>query len=150
MEELIKNCLLFYIFATAFMGIWTFQVVYGTFKKTKNIEGKKIKIALRLAISIVLVCLLVWDFVYNLYPVSLAYYEYKNNLAEEKIGVIDSIEQESRDRMHFIIDNTEYTMVYSSTDPFVIIGWDIDEGDTVKFKFGEKSKYIFDIYRSGR
>lgn len=88
-------------------------------------------------------------FVYmNLYPISLACFEYDHDIVEEKIGVINNIEYDVKDRMNLIIDNTEYTMVYSSVSTDDIIGRDIDEGDTVKIKFGTKSKYIFDIYRS--
>ena len=115
-------------------------------KKTKDIENKKIKTVLRFGISGVLVCLWAWHFVYiNLYPISLAYYEYSHNSVEEKIGVINSIEQDGKDRINLIIDNTEYTMVYSSLNSDDIISRDIDEGDTVKIEFGVKSKYIFDI-----
>ena len=119
------------------------------FKKTKKIENKKIKTVLRFGISGVLVCLWAWHFVYiNLYPISLAYYEYSHNSVEEKIGVINSIEQDGKDRIALIIDNTEYRLVHSSTDPAVIIGKDIAEGDAVRVTFGAKSKYVFDIYKS--
>ena len=147
MYELIKSSFQAYAFAAVFSGLWILLVVYGMFKKTKKIENKKIKTVLRFGISGVLVCLWAWHFVYiNLYPISLAYYEYNHDFAEEKIGVIDGIEQDGKDRMNLIIDNTEYTMVHSSVSPAVIIGKDIDEGDTVKIKFGVRSKYIFDIY----
>lgn len=149
MYELIKSSLSTYVFVAVFSGLWCFLVIFGTFKNTKNLESKKIKTVLRFGISGVLVCLWVWHFVYmNLYPISLAYYEYNHDFAEEKIGVLDSIEHDGKDRIYLIIDNTEYTMVYSSVSPAVIIGRDIDEGDTVKFKFGVRSKYIFDIYES--
>ncbi len=149
MYELIKSSLSTYVFVAVFSGLWCFLVIFGTFKNTKNLESKKIKTVLRFGISGVLVCLWVWHFVYmNLYPISLAYYEYNHDFVEEKIGVIDIIEQDGKDRINIIIDNTEYTMVYSSVSPAVIIGRDIDEGDTVKFKFGVRSKYIFDIYES--
>ena len=82
----------------------------------------------------------------NLYPISLAYYEYNHDFAEEKIGVIDGIEQDGKDRLCLNIDNTEYTMVYSSVKHSIIEDRDIDKGDTVKIKFGVRSKYIFDIY----
>ena len=65
-------------------------------------------------------------------------------VSRKKIGVINSIEQDGKDRINLIIDNTEYTMVYSSLNNY-IISRDIDEGDTVKIEFGVKSKYIFDI-----
>ena len=149
MYELIKSSLSTYVFMAVFSGLWLLLFVHGTFKKTKNIENKKIKTGLRFGISGVLICLWTWHFVYmNLYPISLAYYEYNHDFAEEKIGVLDSIEHDGKDRIYLIIDNTEYTMVYSSVSPAVIIGRDIDEGDTVKFKFGVRSKYIFDIYES--
>ena len=146
MYELIKSSLQAYAFAAVFSGLWILLVVYGMFKKTKKIENKKIKTVLRFGISGVLVCLWAWHFVYiNLYPISLAYYEYSRNSVEEKIGVINSIEQDGKDRINIIIDNTEYTMVYSSLNSDDIISRDIDEGDTVKIEFGVKSKYIFDI-----
>ena len=147
MYELIKSSLQSYAFVAAFTGLCVLSVVYATFKNTKNIENKKLKTILRFSISSVLICFWTWFFLcVNLYPISLAYYEYNHNFAEEKIGVIDSIEQEGKDRIYLIIDNAEYTMVDSSVSPAVIIGRDIDEGDTVKIKFGVRSKYIFDIY----
>lgn len=149
MEELIKTNVLVYAFIAAITGLWVWLFVFGTFKKTKNIESKKIRKALRIGVSGVLVCLWIYFFIYmNLYPISLAYYEYNYAFTEEKIGVIENIEYDGKDRLNIVIDNVEYTMVHSSVSPAVIIGRDIDEGDTVKIKFGTKSKYIFDIYRS--
>ena len=146
MYELIKSSLSTYAFVAAFSGLWSLLFIYGMFKNTKDIENKKIKTVLRFGISGVLVCLWAWYFVYiNLYPISLAYYEYNHDFVEEKIGVIDIIEQDGKDCMNLIIDNTKYTMVYSSVSPAVIIGRDVDEGDTVKIKFGVRSKYVFDI-----
>lgn len=147
MYELIKSSLSTYAFVAAFSGLWSLLVIYEIFKKTKDSENKKIKAVLRFGISGVLLCLWAGYFVYmNLYPISLAYYEYNHDFAEEKIGVIDDIKQDGKDRMKLIIGNKEYTTVYSSVRPAVIIGKDINEGDTVKIKFGKKSKYIFDIY----
>ena len=149
MYELIKSSLSTYAFVAAVFGLWSLLVIYGMFKKTKDIENKKIKTVLRFGISGVLVCLWAWHFVYiNLYPISLACYEYTHNIVEEKIGVINSIEQDGKDRIALIIDNTEYRLVHSSTDPAVIIGKDIAEGDAVRVTFGAKSKYVFDIYKS--
>lgn len=149
MYELIKSSLLTYAFVAAFSGFVLMSIIFGIFKNTKNIKSKKIKTVLRFGINGVLVCLWAWYFVYmNLYPISLAYYEYNNDIVEEKIGVIDTIEQDGKDHINLIIDNTKYTMVHSSASPVVIIGRDIDEGDTVKIIFGAKSKYMFDIYKS--
>lgn len=151
MYELIKSSLLAYTFAAVFSGLWGLLVIYGTFKKTKNTESKRVKTFLRFGISGVLICLWAWHFVYmNLYPISSAYYEYTHDLTEEKVGVIECIEQKGKDRIKVIINHTEYTMVHSSANPLVIIGKDIDEGDTVKFEYGAKSGYIFDIYKSSK
>lgn len=87
---------------------------------------------MRFGISGVLICLWAWHFVYmNLYPISSAYYEYTHDLTEEKVGVIECIEQKGKDRIKVIINRTEYTMVHSSANPLVIIGKDIDEGDNL-------------------
>ena len=148
MYELIKDSLQAYSFVAVFSALWILFAVYATIKNTKNIENKKLKTVLRSSISSILICFWIWFFVYvNLYPISLAYYEYNHDFAEEKIGVIDSIEQDGKDRIKLIIGSTEYTMVYSSVSPAFIIGKDFDEGDTVKIKFGVESKYIFDIYK---
>jgi len=145
--ELIKSSLQAYSFVAAFSGLWILSAVYGTFKNTKNMENIKLKTVLRFSIGSVLICFWIWFFVcVNLYPISLAYYEYNHDFVEEKIGVIDTIEQDGKDRIYLNIDNAKYTMVDSSVSHAVNIGRDIDEGDTVKIKFGVRSKYIFDIY----
>jgi len=145
--ELIKSSLQAYSFVAAFSGLWILSAVYGTFKNTKNMENIKLKTVLRFGIGSVLICFWIWFFVcVNLYPISLAYYEYNHDFVEEKIGVIDTIEQDGKDRIYLNIDNAKYTMVDSSVSHAVNIGRDIDEGDTVKIKFGVRSKYIFDIY----
>lgn len=149
MEDLIKTNIITYTILAAFTGFLLLSIIYGIFKKTKNIESKKKKIFFRFGISGALVCFWTWFFIYvNLFPVSLAYYEYNHDCVEERIGTIESIEQNGKDRINIIIDNTEYTMVHSSVNPAVIIGKDIDEGDTVKFIFGVESKYIFAVYES--
>lgn len=147
MGELIKTNMLTYAFVMVFVCLLVSEVVYGVFKKTKNVDSKKIKTVLRFGISGALVCLWAWFFVYkNFYPISLAYYEYNHNLVEEKIGVIERIEQNGKDRISISIDNTEYTVVHSSVNPLFVIGKDIDEGDTVKIEYGEKSRFVFDIH----
>lgn len=146
MDELIKTNVFAYALSAACTGYFLSTIIYGTFKKTKDIKSKKKKTVLRFGVNGVLVCLWMWFFIYvNLFPISLAYYEYNHNIVEEKIGIIESIEQNGKDRINIIIDNTEYTMVHSSVNPVVVIGRDIDKGDTVKVIFGVKSKFIFDI-----
>lgn len=146
MEELIKTNMLSYALAAAFTGYLLSLIVFGIFKKTKNIESKKKKALIRFIVNGVLVCFWIWFFIYmNLFPISLAYYEYNHNLVEEKTGVVESIEQDGKDRINIIIDDTEYTIVHSSVNPVFIIGGDIDKGDNVKIIFGVNSKFIFDI-----
>ena len=149
MYELMKTSLCAYASLAAFMGWFVLSFIYGTFKKTRTIESKKIRTALRIGVSTALTCFWLWfDVFVNLYPISLAYYEYNNNLVEEKIGILDNMEIDGKDRMRLILDGTEYTVVYSSIEPYVVVGKDIKEGDTVEIKFGERSKYIFEIRES--
>ena len=147
MEELIKTNFLSYLGITIFTGFCLFRAIYAIFKKTKNTENKTVKRLLRIGVNGVLVCFWMWFFIYvNLFPISLAYYEYNQDIAKEKTGIIKSIEQDGKDRIYLIIDDTEYTIVDSSVDPAFDSGKDIKEGDTVSFKYGVNSKFIFDIY----
>lgn len=149
MYELIKDSLQAYASLTVFTGLLLFSVILGTFKKTKSLTSKKIRTVIRFGVSSALICFWTWFFVYiNLYPISLAYYEYNHDYAEEKIGVIDSAERDGKDRIKIVIDGKEYIMVYSSVDLFLINGRDLDKGDIVKIIYGVKSKYIFDITKS--
>ena len=146
MGELIKTNALAYISVAVFVGIIVSLFICGIHEKTNHIKSQIIRSVLRFGINASLVCLWVVFFIYkNLYPVTLAYYEYTHNLASEKNGIIESIECKQKDRIQITIDNVEYTIVHSSTDPVVIIGEDIDSGDDVIIRFGEKSKFIFDI-----
>ena len=78
----------------------------------------------------------------------MAYHEYKNNSTNEIIGVVESIEQTSRDRVNLFIDDTEYTIVYSNDKPIAKTVNKINKGDVVKIVAGEKSKFVFEIYKS--
>lgn len=146
MEELITVNMLSYALVTSFTGILLISIIIKVFKDTKHFENKKKKTLMRFIVNGLLVCFWIWFFVYlNLLPISLAYYEYKNNVVQETTGVVEYIEQNGKDRINIIIDDTEYTIVHSSVHPVIIPGRDIDKGDIVKIKFGINSKYIFDI-----
>lgn len=146
MEELITVNMLSYALVTSFTGILLISIIIKAFKDTKHFENKKKKTLMRFIVNGLLVCFWIWFFVYrNLFPISLAYYEYKNNVVQETTGVVEYIEQNGKDRINIIIDDTEYTIVHSSVHPVIIPGRDIDKGDVVKIKFGINSKYIFDI-----
>ena len=148
MYELIKNNFISDIIATALTGVGVLFAIYGIFGKTKEIERVKIKTILRIISSSALVCLWAWFLIYqNLYPASLAYYEYNHGFTKEKIGIIENIAEDGTDRIDFIIDSTQYTMVHSSSNPFINVDEDIKEGDLVTITFGERSGYIFDLYR---
>lgn len=148
MRELITANLTAYVFVALITGFALLSIIHIIFDKTKGIESNKKKRCVRFSISGAFVGLWIWYFVYvNLFPISMAYYEYNHNVCDEKIGVIESIERSEKDRIDITIDGTEYAMVYSSENPIIIVGKDIGEGDTVKFVFGVKSRYIFDMYR---
>lgn len=146
MGELLKNDFLLRALATAFTALFIFLVSRGIFIQTREMDKLKRKTLLRVGISSVLVCFWLYCFIYRmLYPISLAYYEFQKGLSEETIGVVECIEQQAKDRIYLTIDGVEYTLVHSSTDPYVRIGIDIAEGDVVHIVYGENSMYIFDI-----
>ena len=64
-------------------GVFYLSMVYS--KKTKNTENKTVKRLLRFGVNGVLVCFWMWFFIYvNLFPISLAYYEYNQDIAKEQ------------------------------------------------------------------
>ena len=147
MEDLIKQSFLSYLFLALFIGIVCVQLCIFAIQKTKAIANHKIRFTSCIAICTVFVILWGYLFVYtNLFPISLAYSECKKGVTEETVGIIESIEQDGKDRVNIVINGKEYVMVYASAHPFVDIDTDITEGDSVKISFGKKSKYIFDIY----
>lgn len=146
MDELLKTTLYLYIFSAIFCGGLIVAFIIGIIKKTRKIENTKIKIFLRILVCGVLTTLWIYHFVYaNVYPFSLAYYEYRNSLTEEKVGVIKSIEQDGKDRILVTVDGTVYTMVYSSLKPYKNIDIAFKRGDTVWILIGVHSLFIFDI-----
>ena len=144
MFQLLKSSLYAYIAVAAIVGVGILAFIYVIFKKTKNINNKKLKVLLRVVVGGISLCLWAWFYVYvNLYPISLAYYEYTNGFAEEKVGIIDSITNVTKDRISLIVDGVEYTIIDNVVAP--IYDKDIGIGDTVKLKFGKRSMYVFDI-----
>lgn len=147
MEEIIRKSVFLYLFLAIFVGVILIQICFYVVEKTRIFENSKIRTAVSITICGAVFCFWLFFFIVReLYPISLACYECKNEVTNESIGVIETIEQEGKDRVRLVINGKEYTLVYNSSKPFVNIGKDIVEGDSVKISFGEKSKYIFDIY----
>ena len=147
MGVLIKESFLLYLFLAVFTGFWFLYAGFGIAKKIGNIENQRIRNGLCVIVCSALSFLWVFFFVYkNLYPISLAHYEYQNDKTEEVIGVVEYIEQTEKDIICLSIDGVAYTIVHNSTKPYVRIGIDVSKGDTVRIIYGENSKYIFDIY----
>ena len=148
MDKLINSSFFAYLYITIFMGIViAWGGVYGIIANTKKIQNKVLKQILRVGVSIICVGFWLWFFVYkNLYPIALAKSEYEHNCTEERVGTVESIEQHVKDRIITTIDGVKYTIVFASADPNSIeIGKDIDRGKTIRFRYGKKSKFIFDI-----
>ena len=146
MGELIQTNFQSYISLTAFTAVWILLVLKGIFKITKTLDNQRYRGLVRIGSGCVLIGLWAFCIVYLfLYPIFLAHWEYNNNLFEERIGIIDTIDQTRNDRVHIVIDDTKYTMVYS-TESFD--SYDLRKGDTVKFRYGRQSKFIFDIAQS--
>ena len=151
MYEIIKNDFYLMLFTTTFMGIcFAWGGIYGIFANTKKMDNKVLKRTLRISISVILVCFWLWFFVYkNLYPVSLAKYEYEHNVSVIKTGVIEDVKQHGKDRIYITIDGIEYAIVYGSVDPYSTeISKIIKKGTYVSYSYGENSKFIFDISKA--
>ena len=145
METLLRNNFLFYLCAALFLAFCFWRLILALFKATKNVTYKQKKVFLRIFVIGILVCVWIFDFIVFLFPISLAFYEYKNNSIEEIVGVVDCIEQERNDRVVVVIEGMNYIAIHNTKQPFVPIGSNIDEGDTVKIRYGENSKFIFEI-----
>lgn len=147
MIDLLKGNLRFYCCLALFFAIVLLMIVGGIIKKTRLIESKLIKYSLRNVITFILVSLWLYYFIcLNIYPLSYSYYEYKNNITGETVGVIEGIEYIPKDRLVIKIGEMSYTMVYSSQDPYKGVGEKIKAGDNVRIIFGKKSGYVFDIW----
>lgn len=143
MEKLLKSSVLSYVFLAIFFVVWFAIFAFHINKKIRNTNIKRVVFIVLYSFS-----LSVWAYflVYrNVFPIVQAFYEYKNSLTEESIGKIESIKFDGKDRIIINIDYVDYTMVYSSENPYKNITIDIIEGDMVWFQTGEHSKYIFDI-----
>lgn len=82
-------------------------------------------------------------------PLSLANYEYEQNLVEEREGTIEEVKI-SKDKITLWIDGYKYTMSHSHTEEMSKIEKKVlKRGMPVEFVVGVKSKFIFDIYKKG-
>jgi len=153
MHELLRMNLWAYIDFMILSGLFVLLLIRKIFQKTKKTESKRKKLFLRFGIGSILVCFWMWVFIGNfLYPIALAYYEYTNEVTEEKSGTLNGIKQIRNDRISFIIDDTEYSMVYISSetvavgdDYYIEKGEVVKVGDTVTITHGKKSRFVFDI-----
>lgn len=148
MYELIKSVFGIYLFIAIFMGIViACGGVYGIIANTKKIENIVLKRILRVSVSVICVGFWLWFFVYkNLYPIALAKYEYKQNFSEERVGTVESVEMYDKGRFIMTIDGVKYTFLNDSASLTSIKNEKgIYRGSSVRFRYGKKSKFIFDI-----
>jgi len=148
MKQLIDGNFWAYLDLAIFSGVFfAWGGIYGIFANTKKIDNKALKRILRIGVSIICVWLWLWIFCIKLlYPISLAKYEYDNNIYDVEKGFVESVELDGKDRINVIIDGVEYKIVYGSADPDSIeIGKDIDKDDYVEIKYGKHSRFIFDF-----
>ena len=146
MYELIKSDFGSYLFIAIFSGIcFAWGGVYGIIVNTKKIENIVLKRILRVSVSVVCVGFWLWFFVYkNLYPIALAKYEYEHNCIEEQVGTVESVEMYDKGRFIMTIDGVKYTFLNDSAS-LTSIKNEKGIGNSVRFRYGKKSKVIFDI-----
>lgn len=145
MEELLKQVFLSRFLAVIIITIWAISVLIGIIKKSQGFESRKKCIIVRSIVCPLVMSLWLVVGYFTAYNHGLACYEYNNNITSEAAGVIDSIDH-SKDTTQIVVNGKKYKMVYSIDEPIVDFRKDIVEGDSVKFKYGKNSKFIFDIY----
>ena len=146
MEKLLKLLTMASLFVVIFSAYTFIVLAVGLCKSTKRIEAKRLRAFARICICVSLSS--VWILILadlRPYSLCLAYSECRNQAAKETVGVIDRIEQPRKDRICYYIDGQKYTMAYGTQETYVHLDWGIEEGDTVRIQYGERSKYIFDI-----
>ena len=149
MEEVLKTGLDFYLSVALFvlfMDVYCISYcIYRFIKKTKEMENRKVKTILCVAFSSALIIVWAYFFAYKMvYPRALAYYEYKNDVIEEKSGVVNSIRYEPKDRIYIQIDDITYSIAYPGSSK-IDIAKGLKKGDSVRFIVGKHSMYVFEI-----
>ena len=148
MEELLKGSFWYTALATAIIGSVVFSLIVDIPRKFKEIQNLKLRITLSVGVCSLLVCFWAYFILYRfLYPVALAYHECNNSLAKESIGFVEDMEVLDKERLRIKVDGKTYTALYSRKSPNLDMESYIFDGDKVKIKYGEKSKYIFDIIK---
>ena len=143
--ELLESLFGSYLAVTIFAGVFVSVLCMVIVKKTQEIDRQKIRITLRVTLCSLLVILWGYCFVFaQLYPISLAYYEYKSNTVISTVGTIKSVEID-KDRILLSIDGKEYVLVYNSTAYPYTFTKKLKKGNRVYIEFGKKSKYIFNL-----
>lgn len=145
MEELLKQVFLSRFLAIIIITICSISILVGIIKKSQGFESRKKCIIVRSVVCPLVIAVWLVIAYFTAYNHGLACYEYNNNITSELSGIIDNIEH-SKDTTHIVISGKKYKMVHSIDKPIIDFRKDIVEGDSVKFKYGKNSKFIFDIY----
>ena len=146
MEVLLRNAFWLCLIVTVLAITWLSLFVIGVLKNSKQIESKLMRLFLCFLVLAIFLFVFSYFFIYqSLYPISLAYYEFKNDISYEITGTVTGIVREGRDRVKVIVGGETYTIVYDKSSPFSYIADDISEGDSVTLTVGQKSKYVFDV-----
>jgi len=146
MENLLRTSCYSYLFVAVFLGIWILLFLKASAKKYAQSKVRK-------TLCTIVCCFLLFFWLYffvcsGVYPVTLAYYEYNNDLTSKTTGVITNIEQKIKDRIEINIDDQKYFIVYSSQKHYSAMINGLNIGDTVETIYGERSLYIFEIYKA--
>lgn len=146
LNELLRNAFLLYLVVTVFAITWLSLFVIGVLKNSKQIESKLMRLLLCFLVLAIFLFVFSYFFIYqSLYPITLAYYEFKNDMATDVTGRISEIYQDGRDRMKITVGEQTYIMVYDKNSVYAEIAGSLSKGDTVTLRVGNKSNYVFDI-----
>ncbi len=150
MEELFKSLLFDRLLGVVFAIVIITSTIFGAVKNRK-MENKILKNSIRIAVITATAGILIWITVFgnlSLYSISVAYYEYDNDITEEATGVVDKITRD-RECICIYIDGEKYKIPRNKKNPMIDFEKKFDEyikeGDTINVIYAKRSKFVFEF-----
>lgn len=146
MEELLKSRANSYIGLILFAGGLAVLLFIGIFRKTKEIDRRRIRAAVRAAAGSAL--LGIWaGFIVRFcaYPFLLAKYEFSHQQTVEITGTVETVETLDKERILLQIDGADYFLQNATPWPYDVQEYHLKPGRKVRIEVGEKSAFVFEI-----
>ena len=146
MEEFLNSRMNSYIGLILFAGVWCALLFIGIFAKTKAIDRRRIRGAVRVAAGCAL-----WGFWaifivrFCAYPFFLAKYEFSHRQTVEITGTVEKVETLDNERILLRIDGADYFLQNAAAWPYNVPEDQLKPGREVRIEAGEKSMFVFEI-----